>query len=161
MNALECKIKLLHYFRFKRRFKYIATEAGKFNSDVLISNESQILEIEVKVSFADLKNEFKKRKHEIYKSPSYYYKQYLPNFFYFAVPRTLVRQSLLFLKDSPYGLISISTKSLSNKKDETYCKILKRAKPIHDKFNERLHDQIILRMGSELIRSKLKGFIND
>jgi len=155
MKSLECKVKVLHYFRFVRRFKFIATEVGRFNSDILVSDETQIIEIEVKCSIADLKNEIKKRKHSIYSEPTSYYKKYIPNYFFFAVPESLIERIKLYLSDSPYGLISISEKEIKAKKD-VYCKIMKKSKQIHKNFNLKLHDQIVLRMGSELIRGRLK-----
>lgn len=156
MKSLECKIKVLHYFRFRRRFKFIATEVGRFNSDILVSDEDRIMEVEIKCTMPDLKNETKKRKHSIYAKLTPYYKKFIPNYFFFAVPESLLKKTIKYLEDYPtYGVISISEKEIKSKND-VYCKIVKRPKQIHRCFNLKLHDQILLRMGSELIRGRLK-----
>lgn len=160
MNSLEGKVKVLHYFRFRRKFKFIATEAGRFNSDILVSDEDRIIEVEVKCTIHDLKNDAKKRKHSIYLKPTTYYKQFVPNYFFFAMPESMIEKCLDYLKDNPlYGVISISEKEIKSKND-VYCKIVKRPKQMHKHFNLKLHNQILLRMGSELIRGRLKEFRN-
>lgn len=154
MNSLECKVKVLHYFRFKRRYLYIATEAGKFNSDILISDGEQIIEVEVKISISDLKNEIKKKKHKIYASPTSYYSKFLPNYFIFAVPESMLEKAKKYIRETD-GLISIFEKPIGAK-SETYCKIIKKPKLITEKFSVSLHYELLLRMGSELIRGRLK-----
>lgn len=144
----------MHYFRFKRRYQFIATEVGRFNSDILISNGEKILEIEVKISISDLKNEIKKKKHAIYASPTPYYKKFIPNYFLFAVPESLIDKSLTLIKEND-GLISVFEKPIVSKHD-LYCKIIKKPKLITSKFSETLQKDLILRMGSELIRGRLK-----
>ena len=160
MDSFEMKIKLLHYWRFKRRYMWTATEVGRFNSDVLASDGKHIVECEVKTTFQDLKNDFKKtvqnrKKHEIYSAPTVWYSKYLPNKFYFAIPEELTIEAKSFLKDTSNGIIEINNKKLSNDKKINYCKIVKRASIIYPKFNEKLHHQILLRMGSEVIRLRL------
>ena len=54
------------YFRFKRQVKYIASEVGLFSADILFINKKFIHEIEVKVSWSDFRNDFKKFKHEYF-----------------------------------------------------------------------------------------------
>jgi len=157
MNSEECKLKLLHYFRFFRKYNYIATEVGKFNSDVLVSNGESIIEIEVKISYADLKNELKKQKHKNYISPTKWYKQYLPNYYYFAIPEVMKEKASKYIYDNfpIYGLIII--KDLPIKRKISSCEIIKRPKSITDNFSVKLQYQLLLRMGSELIRGKLNG----
>jgi len=159
MNANEIKTKVLHYWRFTRNgYNFISTEAGKFKSDILISNEKEIIECETKISRADLKNDFKKKKHGIYKKPSNWYEQWIPNKFYFAVPKSLVEFSIELSKDTGYGIIEVSDKTLNTNKKEVYCKVIKSAKIIQHTFKKKLHKQIIMRSSSELIRLRIKKY---
>jgi hypothetical protein len=126
-----------------------------------VSDEDRIMEVEIKCTMPDLRNEVKKRKHSIYAKPTPYYKKFVPNYFFFAVPESMIDKATCYLEDFPmYGIISISEKPIKSK-DDTYCKIVKRPKQIHTLFNLKLHDQILLRMGSELIRGRLKELRNN
>ena len=161
MDSFEMKTKLLHYWRFKRRYIYSATEAGKFKSDVLVSNEKEIVEIEVKTTFQNLKDDFLKKKkerkkHEIYSAPTVWYAKFLPNKFYFAIPKELVTKTVGYLSQSNYGIIEVSNKKITNSKKVFYCKIIKKASIMNPHFNEKLQHQIILRMGSEIIRLRME-----
>jgi len=159
MNANEVKTKVLHYWRFTRNgYNYIATEAGKFKSDILVSNEKEIVECETKISRADLRNDFKKKKHAIYKKPTAWYSKWLPNKFYFAVPESLAEYALELSEDTGYGVIAVSSNKISKRKKDTYCKILKAANVIQPNFKEKLHRQIIMRESSELIRLRIKMY---
>jgi hypothetical protein len=160
MNANDIKTKVLHYWRFTRKgYNFIATEAGKFKSDILVSNEKEIIECETKISRADLRNDFKKRKHTIYKEPSLWYQKWIPNKFYFAVPKNLVEYSLELVEGTNYGIIEVSDKCISKQKKEVYCLIVKPAGTIQPKFKEKLHRQIVMRCSSELIRLRIKTYI--
>lgn len=154
LSSKEIKTKLLHFYRFKKRYKFIATEAGKWSADVLVSNEQEILEIEVKISLVDLKNDFKKRKHKIYKEPSAYFKTFLPNKFYFCVPQELVEEALLLIKGKPYGLLVCSEEEISIK--GVFIKCIKNADNLRSGISKKLLHALILRMGSELIRTRIK-----
>lgn len=154
MTSKEIKTKLLHFYRFKKRYKFIATEAGKWNSDVLVSNEKEILEIEVKVSLADLKKDFKKRKHGIYKNPTPYYTSFLPNKFYFCVPPELEEEATVLLKGSIYGLLICSTEEISF--NGKFIKCLQNATPLRKGISKKLLHALILRMGSELVGTRIK-----
>ncbi len=161
MNANEIKTKVLHYWRFTRSgYNYIATEVGKFKSDVLISNKKEIIECEVKISKEDLKKEFDKKKHEIYKKPSTWYSKWIPNKFYFAVPEEILDIALDITKDTPYGVILVDSKKISKKKKECYCTIIKQANIIQPLFKEGLYKQIIMRESSELIRLRIKEYLS-
>ena len=162
MNSTEMKTKLLHYWRFNRKYYYIATEVGNFNADVLCSNGKEIVECEVKTSYADFLNDFKRKvnKHEIYSNVTRWGASECPTKFYFAVANDLTEKVKKYLEDSPYGVIEISSIELtsfktSNRKVIRYCKIIKQAKKLHGFFDERLHNKIIMRSGSELIRARL------
>jgi len=159
MNANEIKTKVLHYWRFTRNgYNYIATEAGKFKSDILVSNEKEIIECETKISRADLRNDFKKKKHSIYGKPSTWYAKWIPNKFYFAVPKSLTEYALELSEGTPYGVIEVSDKIIGKNKKEIYCQIVKSAGVIQNKFKEKLHKQILMRCSSELIRLRIKMY---
>lgn len=69
MNSTEAKIALLSYCRFARQMHYVATEVsvpGDALADVLASDSKNLVEYEVKISMADLRNDSKKYKHLVY-----------------------------------------------------------------------------------------------
>lgn len=148
MKAPEIKLKLLHYFRFKRRYLFIATEVGVLNSDVLVSNEKTIIEFEVKTSKQDFNNEFKKRKHTLMQKKEY------ANYFYFAIPEKLKEYVLEKCAETKYGVVVISEEKLT--RDGCFVEIVKKADKLHASFNDKLFKSIVQRMGSELIREKIK-----
>ena len=152
MKSFEVKNKLIHYFRIKRRYFFIATEVGKYNADVLVANSKEIIECEVKVSLADLKKDLKKKKHTIYANSRTHY---CPNKFYFAVPTELVDAALLLTENSPYGVISVLEGKLLKKSKK--CKIIKRAKLLKSRYCSKLESQIIKRMGSELLSLRIRS----
>lgn len=156
MNSTEIKTKVLHYYRFKRRFHYIATEAGAFNSDILVSDGREVIEIEVKTSWQDVLNDFKKAKHKIYSNPTHkYHFEHTPNKFFFAVPSKLVSPLKDLIKKSSYGIIDVSEAPMTNRHKDCYCTIVKQAIPIRLAFPSKMHHGIILRMGSELVRYRM------
>lgn len=157
MKAGELKTKLLYYWRFTRdNYNYIATEVGKFKSDVLVSDGKEIIECETKISKVDLKKDFSKKKHQTYKNPTSWYSKWLPNKFYFAVPSELVPYALEMVEDTDYGVIEVLSKPFTKDRNETYCKIIKSAKTIQPIFKDKLHRQIVMRCSSELIRLRIK-----
>ena len=67
MNSYEVKYKIAEYFRYKRQASLVLFERGlpycDGNPDVLIvTPERKLIEVEVKVSWADFKNDAKKYK---------------------------------------------------------------------------------------------------
>lgn len=157
MKATELKTKLLHYWRFTRdNYNYIATEVGKFKSDVLVSDEKEIIECETKITRVDLRNDFAKKKHQIYKNPTPWYAKWLPNKFYFAVPEDLVAYAVELVEGTNYGVIEVLSKPFTKNRKESYCRIVKPAKTMQPIFKDKLHRQIVMRSSSELIRLRIK-----
>lgn len=156
MNSSEMKAKVLHYLRFKRRFLFVATEAGTFNSDVLASNGYEIVEVEVKISKQDLKNEFKKKKHRVYANPTPWYKNLLPNRFFFAVPECLVDDAKELCKGTKYGVMVVYEGRISHKRKKAFVRIVKQAKQITEVHNKKLRYQLVLRMSSEIVRKTIQ-----
>ncbi len=111
----ELKAMVAGYFRYKRMCSLIAFEASDRcqwsqgePADVLaVTNARLLYEIEVKISLTDLKNDIKKKKHQIISR----YPGELPiHCFYFAVPDDLTNPALEIIKEVyPYaGLLSVS-----------------------------------------------------
>jgi hypothetical protein len=112
------------YYRFGKQFHYIATEAGRFNSDFLAVKDNVCTEVEIKVSKADLNNDFKKDKHRMYANAK---SKYVPNYFFFAVPEELVEYAVAKCVDKPYGVLVVKKSAgkllgRSSARDEEYLK---------------------------------------
>lgn len=155
MNSKKIKTQVLMFFRFKRKYRYIATEVGYYNADVMVSNGKQIIEIEVKTSFNDLKNDFKKKKHLFYMNPESKSKL-KPNKFYFAIPKKLEEKTIKLLKDSPYGIIIVEP---IKSKRKNGCTIITKASLLTKEYSNNLEHRIIMRMGSELIRTRINKYL--
>ena len=66
INSNYCKAALFSYFRFGKQVKCIASECGRYNSDILLVHKNKLVEVEIKTSKQDFKNDFKKYKHKFY-----------------------------------------------------------------------------------------------
>lgn len=123
-NAAMMKATLMAWCRFKKGMRYVASECGAFNSDVLAANEKEMIEIEVKVSTYDLKVDFNKNKHHYYHkcSQNGYKERHIPNKFYFAVPKSMEEEALKIINNkknmwseqefnSRYGLLTFDLSS--------------------------------------------------
>lgn len=121
------------WLKYRKKCFHIATEAGRWSADVLGSNESDLVEIEVKISKSDLKNDLNKRKHDVYASrPS----NQTPTNFYFLIPIALQEFALNFLAEHklPYGLITVDPKYRSSGYDIYMLddmRVVKKAKRLH------------------------------
>lgn len=123
-------IKILRRY-FQNGYTYRLDNAFIFSHDwesdfFFINRDGWSFEVEVKVSLSDFRADFKKKKHEIFKTGYYtdrdnkkIEKKFIPNRFYYAVPEGLVD-----VKDIPEyaGLITVN---------EYELKIVKRAPFIH------------------------------
>lgn len=97
MNSALLKTEALCYLRFNRGMDYVCTEAGYWSADVIGADENTVIEIEVKVSRADLLAEFRNKK-----SKHAYYQQltnWSPNYFYFLVPIELAPEACEIVKE--------------------------------------------------------------
>lgn len=102
MESSYIKACLSAYYRFAKQHHVIATEVGRYNSDFLTLKKNALTEIEIKVSKADLNNDFKKDKHQIYAQNL---SKWTPNYFYFCVPPELVEYAVAKCVDKPYGVM--------------------------------------------------------
>lgn len=148
----EIKNELLKHYRFNKGFQYISTECCE--RDVLVSNGKDLIEIEVKVSWADYKRDFEKERYKRAKEkglliPEMPYKG-TPNYKYYAAPRELALKIKEDIEQNHphFGVISVST---------GFCEFIKRGKRVHDDpISEKNKDLIVARMASELITMRCK-----
>lgn len=152
-EALKLKYQALFYLRIKQRCTFIATEAGYNSADVLGINEKKMIEIEVKTSMVDFKNDFKKPKHYNYnKDEGGWRKQWIPNQFYFAVPPEMVEDVKKYLDEHTeycrYGVLALVVPDTDGE-----FRVARAAKKLHDRPpSSHSKFTLALRMGSELLR---------
>lgn len=167
MTSTEIKRTLLNYYRFNQGL-YVATEVSTIRgiADIVAmsKNFSKVIEVEVKVSISDLKNEAKSKelKHKVLnkmfesnKSERY---SISPNYFYFAIPEELLDKAVPIIEDLGdfYGIISIGKSYKTKFAKKTYYlnerKIVKRAKNIHkEKASPESIHVFLSRITSELV----------
>lgn len=176
---MEIKRVLINFLRFDRQFVYVATEAGRFNSDVLgIAKNDRMTEFEVKVSFTDFRNDFKKPKHDLYlggqpesmmskwewrddkylplenpKIPDWAMES-IPYKFYFVVTKEIEEKCLAYLNERklPYGLYSFN--------EELGLVLIKKAPVLKDHYvTDGIKKIMALRMSSEIagLRDRLES----
>ena len=100
----------LYYLRIKKNFTFVCTEFGDGNADVAGQNKSgKQFEIEIKVSKADLRNEFKHKKWSYNKLSKHRFPfDYRMQHYFICVPPELKDEALEYLKDKEfkgYGLL--------------------------------------------------------
>ena len=163
MNSNFIKMCLLCYFKYKRGM-ICATEVssgGDSISDVtaMIRDKKLSYEIEVKISIDDLRQEFKKYKHEvIYKCINnewnHNFKSIYPcfsNYFYFCVPENILDNAIEIIKEKNipyYGIMKVNphTDLIPSSRIEFVTK----SKKINGD-NDLLYDNLLLRTSSELV----------
>lgn len=163
MNSAILKTEALCWLRFAKQMDFVASEAGKWNADVLAANERYSIEVEVKVSIADLRAEFRNKmtKHAYYDKGT---PNWSPTYFYFAVPSNIADKALAIINElaPKAGLIVYYEPVYRSRPGERYvCR--KKADKLHDKPPSKTFlREIYRRMGSELCGlhvalDKLKG----
>jgi hypothetical protein len=145
------KSAILAYFRFKRQYPYVVTEVDLTGepSDVVVYDGTTLVEIEVKISIADLNREIKKRKHTYYKKES----SSIPHKFYVAIPTALAEKAkpIVEAMDPRYGILAVDY--FSTRRDDLITQdsvtTLKRAQSLHTRTipTKTLH-VIVMRMSS-------------
>ena len=96
IRAEAIKASVATYWRYQRQCPVIALEVdsqvhswmGEPADILVVNNERQLLEIEVKVTLSDLKRDAKKRKHETFRNG-----RSVTTHFYFAVPREIANKA--------------------------------------------------------------------
>jgi len=149
MNSNILKNAILEYFRFKRHYYLCATEVryGEI-ADVLVCNDKEIIEIEVKTSYFDFIADFKKMKHKkVYTgNNNFIYAHLNANKLYYCVPCDMKESCLKYLKENkfPYGLLSFNGCL-------TTAKICKKINDLSKQLFNALKRKMILRLTSEYI----------
>lgn len=127
MTAEDIKLELMRYYLYERQFLCVTTEQNMYygRSDIWVLDRDYMgIEIEIKVSRADLISELNSIKHILgelsgvrgakytkhkryikYANAPEYSKNLLPNRFYFCVPEHLQEIAITCLRHSPYGLL--------------------------------------------------------
>jgi hypothetical protein len=146
----------LAYLRYKRQFELVADEYLK--CDVLgLNGRDDLLEIEIKTSFADLKNDKKKPKHGYYGDDKS--RKFKPSKFYFMVPEELVEKVRPYVEEHfPYAGIMAWVPG-KKKGSKFLCNILikKQAKALKNKkLTDKQYIKFQKRIVSSMIISKLK-----
>lgn len=119
-------LKAVHNY-FATDYKYCLKNSFIFRYDwesdyFCVNKQDYSFEVEVKISKADFKNDFKKDKHKLFAEKDT--KRLIPNRFYYAVPKGLINES-----DVPEyaGLITV---------EGSHATIVKRAPFIHKKKHD-------------------------
>lgn len=160
VNSEYLKTAVMAFFRFKRR-NICADEVRictRHLADILIDNNKQVIEVEIKTSKSDLRADKKKSKHLWYiEKPE----TYAPNLFYICVPSELVEDAIKWCEEiNPnYGVIEFSQKKFesyyrNNRRWDEMLYFVKKAKPLHKIYKSK-KDRISLRLCSANINFKL------
>ena len=162
VTAKDITASMMANLRFTKKINLLATEVGRFSSDILGLNADKglFVEVEVKISKSDLMNDFKKYKHEYYlhqyknKEPLKdsrhwkWYNSFVPKQFFFAVPEYMLEYTLNAVEGLPYGVICYRHSKIAHFRR---VRVEKRAKKLHDKpVPPNVIDDVLLRMSSEL-----------
>lgn len=90
------KMNVISYWRFTRHALVVSMEADFHHYDVaVISRDRKLIEVEVKVSLADMRREELKRKHQ----RAILFTDSLPHYFYFAVPFGLIDEIMPIVQE--------------------------------------------------------------
>jgi len=158
LHALQLKVALLSYFRFKRQWICVDEYNG---ADVIVDTGKDIIEVEVKVDKKDLlKGEDRKKgKHHNYKA-GYSWRWCHPNRYYFCVPTSLyedAERKVAELNDS-YGIIEFQEENFIYATERNLCRYMedfivvrKTARPLHKLYETKHQKGIAKRASSKLI----------
>lgn len=165
MNSKEVTAMLLSWLRYEKHMNLLATEVqvNASAADILAYHDGKFVEIEVKVSASDMRRDFTKVGHKTvvnrkrvsvakhdHLQDSASSAKYKPNYFYFAVPDTLVDKALEVMsseKSNGYGLLAVNSRG--------DVVTVKRATNLRKDdlrpFNH-VKQAILLRMGSQMVK---------
>lgn len=158
MNSSYIKACLTCWLRFSKQISIFATEVGKYNADLLFVDKGLLIEIEVKTSVSDFKNDFRKKKHLEYKHPA---NIWAPAIFYFAVTPDIAKQVSAELAGTKYGLLVIHAAM----KDGVFLDwnkrvgVAKKAVPFHNRICQpSIKATIVHRLSSEVCNFWIKNW---
>jgi hypothetical protein len=149
MDSDILKNAILEHFRFKKNYYLCATEVRYHKTaDVLVCNDKEIIEIEIKISYSDFLKDFKKLKHKkVYMGNNNFQYMYLnANKLYYCVPNDLKEKCLTYLRDEklPYGLI-VYNGCL------TIAKSCRKINDLTPQLFNAIKRKMILRLSSEMV----------
>lgn len=149
ITSFDLKLALLEYFRFTRQ--WICVDEC-LHADIIADTGKQIIEVEVKISKYDLLRgeEKKKWKHDNYGRNLY--GPFVPNKYYFCVLVSLQEIAIRHAHhlNPRYGVIVFDP-------EQRNLLIVKSARTLHDKYNEKHRHQIAKRASCKLITLMQKG----
>jgi hypothetical protein len=150
---MDLYVEALCWLRFGKKLPYVCTEGGYWNADVLGLNDKFSVEVEIKVSKADLKRDFatKTSKHYLYGNAGESPSRQVPNYFYFFVPSELEAEAVAIVSEKApkAGVAVFDTASTARAGDRT--RVARRPTKLHDKEpSVNFKETVLLRMGSEL-----------
>lgn len=157
INSDYMKIIVASYYRFILQNKYTCTEFERM--DVCTCNDKYMIEIEIKVTKSDLKNEkkHKLKKHSRYSTGKQIINKYIiPNKYYICIPDYMLDKDKEYQKiiedlNPKYGIMVI------RHDNPTQPFEIKSAEFLHKKeVTQEIKDQIIKRMSSENIGLRQK-----
>ncbi len=101
LDSSVLKLAALSWLRYGKRMPIVCTEVGRWNADVLGVSPSAAIEVEVKVSKADMRAEFRNKtsKHFLYENAQES-SVHVPNQFYFIVPSHLADEAVAIAGES-------------------------------------------------------------
>lgn len=156
MNSKTVKAVILAYYRYKRGY-FVSTETDVTHgiADVLaVSKDGSIsVEIEVKTSLADLKNEWKNKQPKHIALQENSNRAGKANYYYIAIPEKLADKTIADVDingDERYGVIGITKNFQVN--------ILRPAKRLNKSKNDKLTHRIFLRATSELTNDYVQRY---
>jgi len=154
VTAFDLKLALLQYFRFKRQWVCVEEFRG---ADIIVDTGKEIIEVEVKITKADLINGEKRKqwKHESYKGSGSYNRN-KPNKFLFCVPEKLVDTALGWASEinENYGVIGFDVELFEKSEGLgwhcLYLRIIKTAKRLHEGYSNDLRWAIAKRTSANI-----------
>jgi hypothetical protein len=112
--AANLHIEAMAWLRYTKQLPLVCTEVGRWNADVLGIGPKYSIEVEIKKSISDLRNDFKNKrnKHHFYAQGGGFQRTCaVPNYLYFLVPEVLREKAEVVLQDQnpKYGLLWVPT----------------------------------------------------
>lgn len=135
IDSAVLKSAALGYLRYSKRLPIVCTEVGRWNADVLGISNTMAIEIEVKVSKADLKNEFKNKRAKHYMYAHGEGSVNVPSYFYILVPETLADEAVTIVTEAApkAGVLAYDTEGSGAAYNRQAVRVLKRAKKLTDR----------------------------
>lgn len=137
ISSAVLKTEGLAWLRYTKRLPIVCTEVGQWNCDILGMDENISIEIEVKVSKADLRAEFrnKKAKHHVYKTASEEggRKAHTPSYFYYLVPEALAEDAIAIVgEEAPKAGIAVFCPNKGWSQPGKRIEVRKKPQRLHD-----------------------------